>query len=108
LWEDCVKDVVSVPAKVANATGGRSDIPSGLESGTYINGVCRRVEVLIERFSKRPGQGGLPQSYSNLSLNNFDFRLGEFCVLSGIKTRQYWSLPSQSSNDEILPIFLAN
>jgi telomere length regulation protein len=58
LWEDCVKDVVSVPAKVANAMGGHSDIPFKLESGTYINGVCRRVEVLVERFSRRPGQGG--------------------------------------------------
>ncbi|EKM82953.1 hypothetical protein AGABI1DRAFT_69024 [Agaricus bisporus var. burnettii JB137-S8] len=59
LWEDCVRDVVSVPAKVANAMAERSsEIPLNLENGTYINGVCRRVEVLVQRFSRRPSQGG--------------------------------------------------
>ncbi|KAF5358532.1 hypothetical protein D9756_001830 [Leucocoprinus leucothites] len=56
-WEDCVRDVVSVPAKVANAVGssGRgNDMPPILETGVYLNNMCKRVEVLVERMSKRP------------------------------------------------------
>ena len=59
-WEDCVRNVVSVPAKVANAAGAigeNMDIPFALENGVYLNGVCRRIEVLVERMSERPVRG---------------------------------------------------
>jgi len=64
IWEDCVRDVVSVPAKVANAVGAAGedvdvdvDVPFALENGVYLNGVCRRIEVLVERMSQRPVGG---------------------------------------------------
>jgi len=64
MWEDCVRDVVSVPAKVANAVGAAGedvdvdvDVSSVLENGVYLNGVCRRIEVLVERMSQRPVGG---------------------------------------------------
>ncbi|KXN87756.1 DNA replication checkpoint protein tel2 [Leucoagaricus sp. SymC.cos] len=56
-WEDSVRDTMSVPAKVANAIGSSergSDIPPLLENATYVNTVCKRVEVLAERMSRRP------------------------------------------------------
>jgi len=57
-WEDCVRDVVSVPAKVANAVGAAGgDVPSALENSVYLNGVCRRIEVFVERMSQRPVGG---------------------------------------------------
>jgi len=54
-WEDCVRDIVSVPAKVANAVGAAGedeDVPSALEDSVYLNGVCRRIEVFVERMSQ--------------------------------------------------------
>ncbi|KAF9451205.1 hypothetical protein P691DRAFT_663711 [Macrolepiota fuliginosa MF-IS2] len=68
-WEDCVRDVISVPAKVANAVGsaGRGlDIPPVLENGMYLNGVCRRVEVLVEKLSQRPARSEFVPSVSYL------------------------------------------
>jgi telomere length regulation protein len=59
-WEDCVRDVVGLPAKVANAVGsaGRELVaPDVLENGEHLNGVSRRVEILIERMSRRPVRG---------------------------------------------------
>ncbi|KAI0670628.1 telomeric DNA binding protein [Trametes maxima] len=46
-WEDCVRDVISVPAKVANYMETRRDIPSQLEYGLYFTNVSTRVEYLI-------------------------------------------------------------
>ncbi|CDO69030.1 hypothetical protein BN946_scf184834.g37 [Trametes cinnabarina] len=51
-WEDCVRNVVAIPAKVANYAGQRHDLPSGLEYGPYFMDVSKRVEQLI--FSARP------------------------------------------------------
>jgi len=67
-WEDCVRDVVSVPAKVANAVGaaeGGVDVPSALENSVYLNGVCRRIEVLVERMSQRPVGGAFFFFFTN-------------------------------------------
>lgn len=65
MWEDCVRDVVSVPTKVANAMAGHfSDIPSILENGSYLNEVCRRVEMLVEKFSKQPIRGRCPSPFA--------------------------------------------
>ncbi|OBZ75644.1 hypothetical protein A0H81_04556 [Grifola frondosa] len=50
-WEDCVRNVVAVPAKVANATEGKRDIPPELEHGTYFNNVSVRCECLISSLS---------------------------------------------------------
>ncbi|KAI1790782.1 telomere length regulation protein-domain-containing protein [Ganoderma leucocontextum] len=46
-WEDCVRDVVAVPAKVANYMGDRRDIPSVLELGPYYANVSVRTETLV-------------------------------------------------------------
>lgn len=68
-----MRDVVSVPAKVANAVGnvGRGlDVPSVLENGTYLNEVCRRVEALVERSSKQYMRGEfVPLDWKNCPLN---------------------------------------
>ncbi|KAI0336269.1 telomeric DNA binding protein [Cubamyces sp. BRFM 1775] len=46
-WEDCVRNVVAVPAKVANYMGERRDIPPMLEHGPYYTDVSIRMEHLI-------------------------------------------------------------
>ena len=56
-WEDCVRDVISIPAKVANYMAGRSDIPSVLEHGTYFADVSIRTENLIHTSSAKKLQG---------------------------------------------------
>lgn len=54
-WEDCVQDIVSIPAKVANAVRAAredEDVPSTLEYSVYLNGVCKRIEVFVKRISQ--------------------------------------------------------
>ncbi|KAI0048561.1 hypothetical protein FA95DRAFT_1034938 [Auriscalpium vulgare] len=46
-WEDAVKSVVAVPAKVANAHAGRGDLPPALEQVAYFENLSLRSEVLI-------------------------------------------------------------
>ena len=46
-WEDCVRNVVAVPAKVANYMGERRDVPSVLEHGPYFADVSIRTEHLV-------------------------------------------------------------
>ncbi|KAH9901137.1 telomeric DNA binding protein [Cubamyces lactineus] len=46
-WEDCVRNVIAVPAKVANYMGERRDVPSVLEHGPYLTDVSIRTEHLV-------------------------------------------------------------
>lgn len=56
-WEDCVRDVMAVPTKVANYMGGRRDMPSALELGPYYANVSVRTETLIFNSCAKPSQG---------------------------------------------------
>ncbi|EAU88142.1 telomeric DNA binding protein [Coprinopsis cinerea okayama7 len=51
-WNDCVRNLVMVPSKVANAIGLDGTIPSPLENGTYFNRMGVRLEKLIARLSR--------------------------------------------------------
>ncbi|KAF8876511.1 telomere length regulation protein-domain-containing protein [Gymnopilus junonius] len=54
-WEDCVKNVITIPAKVGNALGatGKIDkLPSALENARYFNQLSLRCESLIFELSK--------------------------------------------------------
>ena len=57
IWEDCLRDVVAVPAKVANAVGGTTQIPPELEQGKYFDNVSLRCEFLIFTLSTASTQG---------------------------------------------------
>lgn len=52
-WEDCVRNIVAVPAKVANSLRGK-DVPPQLEHGFYFRSVCRRCECAISSLSPSP------------------------------------------------------
>ncbi|KAF8985620.1 telomere length regulation protein-domain-containing protein [Cyathus striatus] len=54
LWEDCVKTVLMVPAKVSNAVQGKTDYPLELEHGTYFTNICLRFEILVHSLSYKP------------------------------------------------------
>lgn len=56
-WEDCLRNVVAVAAKVANAAGRDTLIPPELEQGAYFNNVSLRCEYLIFTLSAAPTQG---------------------------------------------------
>ncbi|KAI0781189.1 telomeric DNA binding protein [Trametes elegans] len=56
-WEDCVRNVVAVPAKVANYMGDRRDIPHALEYGPYFTDVSIRTERLIDASKSKRSQG---------------------------------------------------
>ncbi|CAK5279612.1 unnamed protein product, partial [Mycena citricolor] len=60
-WEDCVRSIVSVPVRVANALEGK-DIPPQLEHGVYFNQLCERCEIAIAAMSsdtREDESGGL-------------------------------------------------
>ncbi|KAK0503045.1 telomere length regulation protein-domain-containing protein [Armillaria luteobubalina] len=46
LWEDCIRNLAAVPAKVANFAG-TDPIPSSLEQGNYFTSLSVRCEALI-------------------------------------------------------------
>ncbi|KAF7363275.1 Telomere-reg-2 domain-containing protein [Mycena sanguinolenta] len=52
-WEDSVRNIAAVPARVANSLQGK-DIPPALEHGSYFNAVCVRCECLIASLSASP------------------------------------------------------
>ncbi|EGN95974.1 hypothetical protein SERLA73DRAFT_170414 [Serpula lacrymans var. lacrymans S7.3] len=54
-WGDCLRNVFSVPAKVANALKGK-DLPPGLDHATYFNNLSLRCEVLVNASSSAPLQ----------------------------------------------------
>lgn len=56
-WEDCVRDLCMVPAKVANSLGVTGDIPLGLENGVYFNKFSMRCEQLIFTLSGKSSKG---------------------------------------------------
>jgi len=57
-WEDCLRNVVAVPAKVANALGGKgTEIPEPLEHATYFNNLSIRSESLVFALSGNPSKG---------------------------------------------------
>ena|ERR1700722_8720513 len=55
-WEDCVRSLVAVPAKVANALEGKFSIPVHLEHATYFNNMSVRCEVLTHSLSLKPSK----------------------------------------------------
>ncbi|KAF7304694.1 Telomere-reg-2 domain-containing protein [Mycena kentingensis (nom. inval.)] len=52
-WEDCVRNIAAVPARVSNALQGRN-VPPALEHGTYFNNVCKRTDCAISLLSASP------------------------------------------------------
>ena len=58
-WEDCVRDLCMVPAKISNSLGIMGDIPLGLENGVYFNNLSVRCEQLIFTLSGKPSNGML-------------------------------------------------
>jgi telomere length regulation protein len=57
MWEDYVRDIMMVPAKVANAIAGTEDISPLLEHGSYFNNLCLRCECLIFSLSETNYKG---------------------------------------------------
>ena len=73
-WEDYVRDVVAIPAKVANHTGNRRDLPSSLELGPYYANVSVRTETLIFISCAKPSQGRFCVSSSWKSFDGLNAR----------------------------------
>ncbi|KAJ7470566.1 telomere length regulation protein-domain-containing protein [Mycena latifolia] len=52
-WEDCVRNIAAVPARVANSLQGNK-IPPQLEHGFYFSAVCKRCECAIAALPPSP------------------------------------------------------
>jgi telomere length regulation protein len=60
-WEDVVKSILSVPARVANALEGKGEPPKELEQGPYFVNLSVRCEALLWKLSQDRTEGA---SYS--------------------------------------------
>lgn len=56
-WEDCVRDLCMVPAKVSNSLGATRALPLRLENGVYFNNLSARCEQLIFTLSASSSKG---------------------------------------------------
>ncbi|TFY68920.1 hypothetical protein EVJ58_g735 [Rhodofomes roseus] len=56
-WEDCVRNIIALPVKVANVLGARGGIPASLQFDTYFNNVSLRCERLIYTLSSDSSRG---------------------------------------------------
>lgn len=56
-WEDCVRNVLAVPAKVANYMEERRDLPPPLEYGPFFADVSIRTEQLLYASQAERSQG---------------------------------------------------
>ena len=73
-WEDCVRSVVAVPAKVANVLGAKETaVPVELEQGAYFNNISRRLEILVSSLSN-PSQGPWQRFISHIDEINQDYQ----------------------------------
>jgi telomere length regulation protein len=52
-WEDCVRNIAAVPARVANSLQGKG-VPPQLEHGSYFSAVCKRCEFIISSLPASP------------------------------------------------------
>ncbi|CAA7267613.1 unnamed protein product [Cyclocybe aegerita] len=50
-WEECVRNVCMVPAKVANAIAGKREVPDVLENAVYFGRLGARCEVLVRTLA---------------------------------------------------------
>lgn len=56
-WEDYVRNISAVPAKVSNALGPSRDIPPTLEHASYFNYIATRFECLIRALAAESFKG---------------------------------------------------
>lgn len=56
-WEDVVKSILSVPARVANALEGKGELPKELEQGPYFANLSVRCEALLCKLSQDRTEG---------------------------------------------------
>ena len=69
-WEDVVKSILSVPARVANSLEGKGDPPKDLEQGPYFANLCVRCEALLWKLSQERTEGASCFAYNKLISDN--------------------------------------
>ena len=65
-WEDVVKNLLSVPARVANTLEGKGECPKELEQGPYFSRLSLRSEALLWKLSQEQANG-VPCTYRRRS-----------------------------------------
>lgn len=67
IWEDYVRNSLSIPTRIANSVGVRGYVPPSLESASYLQTVCVQCEQLIAYASSWDMNGMLMVSSPPLS-----------------------------------------
>jgi telomere length regulation protein len=104
-WEDYVRNIVMVPAKVANSIAGKADISPVLEHGTYFNNLCAHCESLIYSLATESSKGASQSRCRGALLNCTTTRCDTFSVLFISKTCTYGSLPRRAADISLAAIF---
>jgi len=114
-WEDCVRNVCMVPAKVANAVVANSDgmgsVPTTLENGVYFNNLSVRTEELVSSLStKRQFSGKLSRLHASLLCLtlSLSLRVPVSSLLPIYKVGQHWALPTHSARCAFATLFLSS
>ncbi|KAI0078993.1 telomeric DNA binding protein [Panus rudis PR-1116 ss-1] len=86
-WQDYVRNIASIPVKVANSLDHLPTIPPELEVGNYFSNMSRRCEVLIHNLSG---------NYSKADLDSIGYLFTKL-VNIGLFPATKPTLPSQAS-----------
>lgn len=107
-WEDCVREVISVPTKVANFCGREHSVPGNLRHDIYIASLCSHTEEVVWRLSScgSNSQGKLVEP----RLRSFlDLIIEQTQALSYLiaKLVNIGTFPSTASSNRSQPSFFA-
>jgi telomere length regulation protein len=69
-WEDVVKSILSVPARVANFLEGKGEPPKELEQGPYFANLSVRCEALLWKLAQDRKEGASHPGYDELIPDN--------------------------------------
>ena len=105
-WEDYVRNLIMVPAKVANAVAGKADNFPTLEHGSYFNNICLRCESLIFSLSKANGKGASRCRHHWHIIDRNATRCAIFCVLFISKTCKCGGLSRHTADISLAAILL--
>lgn len=107
-WEDYVRNIVAVPAKVANAAAGKANIPPLLEHGSYFNNLCLRCESLVFLLSTQNEEGASQSRYAGVLIDCIVIRCSTFSVLPTSETYKSGSLPHHAPDISFATLLLPN
>jgi telomere length regulation protein len=93
-WEDCIRNIMSIPTKVANALGGSGEITAELTHEEYFNNVSVRCEALMYSMVTDAPKSILSSLIIIIMLGSLETTRYLIYHVSLNKARESWCFPS--------------